>query len=190
MHKIGGMNAPKLKSVSVEAGLAAVQAQINELAAQLARGTREQPATPIRTTALPLVAKVAALLRTEPLDTVGLTSKLGAPAARVRAALAQLREDKLVYNVGSDIEPKWVHVLGDNGPAAELRARVLTLISIRPFSHRELVVVTGARDNRISGALADLREDRQTRVVNLGDGSRGRWLVLPADLKLATLRRS
>lgn len=193
MNTMAKSKSGSLDLDTVDASLSAVRRSVAEIESKLrmARGTRRVPTILTETvqTQPTLLSRIATLLRTDPLDTVELTAKLGASAAKVRRTLASLREQKLVFNIGSDVEPKWVHVLGDNGTAAELRAWVLRLIALRPFTHRELVTMTAARENRISGVLADLREDAKTRVINLGDGSRGRWFVLPLDVKIATLRR-
>lgn len=182
---------------TIEAALARAQALIEEQAAKLeelqtartrmARGTREvAPPTPT------LESRIVALLTAHAQDALSVAKTLNTPVGRIKPIMDKLRDAGRLHNIGSEVEPQWQHVLGDNGPASELREFVYRLISQRPFSHRELCIVSGARENRISGVLADLREDPKTRVANLGDGSRGRWLILPLDLKpspLAKFRR-
>ncbi len=168
-----------------------------ETQARMSRtGTQEIPAVTVTPPTPPqvapardLIVQVAELLTHAPQDTAGVVQVLNVPAARVKAAMDKLRADGKLHNIGSEYDPRWQHVIGDTGPAHELRALVHRLISERPFSHRELVAVTGARENRISGALADLREDSATRVANLGDGVRARWFVIPADIQVAPLRK-
>lgn len=174
--------------------LAAKEHELAELEQQVkmrsVRGTREiallSPATPPAT----LTEQLTALLTREPVDMKSAAAALGVPVGRIQPIMDTLRHGLKIHNIGSEVEPRWQHVLGDDCSPADLRALVLRLISERPFSHRELCIVTGARENRISGVLADLREEPDTRVTNLGNGSKGKWFLLPASVKIAPLRRS
>lgn len=143
---------------------------------RLARGTRQSPL-------ITLEDRIVTLLRNEAMGIADLAAKVSAPAGRVSEVVARLRAAKRLHNIGSDVEPLWQCTLGDNGPVAELKDTIYRLISHRPFTFRELVVVTGARDNRVSGALTKLKEDPELNVVNLGDGFRGRRLALPPKAK-------
>lgn len=154
------------------------------------RGTREIAALPPATPPASLAEQLASLLTREAQDTASAAAALGVPVGRIRPLMDAMRDALKIHNIGSEVEPRWQHVLGDDCSPADLRALVLRLISERPFSHRELCIVTGARENRISGVLADLREEPGTRVANLGNGSKGRWFLLPPTVKVAPLRRT
>lgn len=157
-------------------------AELEQLPPVRARGTRDLTAA-VRPLSLP--EQVAQLLAHEPLDTAAVAERLGVPAGRVQTIIRKLIGDGAVHNVGTDVEPLWFHVIGDDGPSDELKATILRLMqaACRAFTHRELVVITGARENRISGILAKLKDDPKTKVVNLGTGARGRWFVLPSQLR-------
>lgn len=159
----------------------------------LAKGTQElTPATP-SDAMLPLVERLARLLRESPCDVLAAAQKLEASGGRIKTLVNKLAAEEKVHNVGSAVEPRWVHVIGDDGPIDELRAAVLRLISFRPCTHRELCAFTGARDNRISACLTKLKQDSasnpERRVVNLGDGARGRWLVIPMSAQSGARQR-
>lgn len=193
-----------LKSVldtrSVDAVLATARAILTEKAREIesleqqaktlaVRGTRDlkQVAAAPQPT---LAERVAALLIADAQDARSAAVALGAPVGRVKSIMDGMRDGAKIHNIGSEVEPRWQHVLGDSASPADLKALVRRLISDRPFTHRELVIVTGCRENRISGVLADLREDRSLIVVNRGDGSKGRWEILPDSVKLAPLRKT
>lgn len=134
-----------------------------------------------------LADRLAEILKVSPQDVASAIRSTNAPAARVKACMDLMRAGRKIHNIGSEVEPRWQHVIGDQGTPEELRACVQRLITLRPMTHRELVTFTGARENRISGALADLREAPGTRVCNLGDSVRARWLMLPLALQPAPL---
>jgi hypothetical protein len=154
------------------------------------RGTRDLPRVNLDT---PLEDQVAQSLRDEPMNAMALAAKLGVPVGRITPILTVLKDALKIHNIGSEVDPAWQHVIGDaDGNSPEVRALVRKLIERRPFTHRELVVVTGARENKVSGAIADLREDKalRMRIVNLGSKTIGKWFILPDDIKPAPLRRS
>lgn len=158
--------------------LEAEQAEL-EAKIKVARGT----ARDLR----PLEQRVEDLLKTEPCDVATAAHKLGAPAARVQAAIRALREGERVFNVGTEHAPRWQLVLGDSGPTPELIEVVGRLIRERPWTREELMKITGARAGRVSGAIVALQEDPANRVVNVGTHARARWFALPAGVKVSKL---
>lgn len=69
--------------------------------------------------------------------------------------------------------PYWV---GDDGPTDELKAAILRAIQANPngTTFQELLQLTGARGNRVSGAIVKLQRDGH-RIKNLGDQRVARW---------------
>lgn len=159
----------------------------------LAKGTQELAPVAPSDAALPLVERLVRLLRESPCDVLAAAQKLEVAGGRVKTAVNKLAAEGKVHNIGSAVEPRWAAVIGDDGPIDELRAAVLRLISFRPCTHRELCAFTGARDNRISACLTKLKQDSasnpERRVVNLGDGARGRWLVIPMSAQSGARQR-
>jgi predicted Rossmann fold nucleotide-binding protein DprA/Smf involved in DNA uptake len=123
-----------------------------------------------------LAEKIEAALRDRPRTMMELALDTGATPKRVSNALRDLRGK--AANVGSDTHPVWTWIIGDETTAAELSAQVLALVSLRPFTLQELVSATGARRNRISGALVRLVE--AGRVENHGSATVARWYAPPA----------
>lgn|ERR1051325_1462822 len=157
-----------------------------QAAASLARGTKE-----ISTMRAPSLEERIILELTErPQDAASLAVAVSVPVGRVKPIVDRLRATGKLHNIGSEVEPCWQYAPGDSCSAAELRALIRRLVSRRPFSHRELVLVTGARDNRVSGELANLREEARTRLTNLGNGSKALWFWLPSDVKVARLPKN
>jgi hypothetical protein len=165
-----------------------------EQTAKLARGTRELAPIAATNGARSLHDQVVELLTAEALDAASVARRLGVPVGRIAPIMKVLKDGLKIHNIGSEVEPRWQHVVGDDATPAELRALILRLISSRPFTHRELVTVTGVTGdrggNRVSGVLAKLREEPGTRVANLGDGSVGRWFILPPGAQPAPLKKS
>lgn len=163
---------------------------LEEIAARattrLARGTMhptvaaEPPAapTPPAATHAPGVDPTALerALRAAPCSAADAASLLGVPVARVAAALRPLRRSGAVANAGTHDDPRWCWVLGDGCSTDDLVARVEQVCRLRPASLRDLVAVTGARRNRVSGALVLLRR-HGARLVNAGNGWRALWSI-------------
>ncbi len=168
---------------SARALLAEKQAELDVLTEQaklnLVRGTREITKTIAHPQAT-LDEQLVAALTERAQDTATLSATIGVPVGRVLPIVKSLRDKLKIHNIGSEVEPRWQHVLPIDCSTPDLRALVLRLISDRPFTHRELTIVTGANENRISGVLAKLKVDPKLRVANLGNGAKGKWFVLPS----------
>lgn len=76
---------------------------------------------------------------------------------------------------GSPALACWV---GDEGSTATLNAAVERLLRERPLSRAELVAMTGARTNRVAGAIVHLQR-HGAPIVNLGTPRLGRWYIVP-----------
>jgi len=88
-----------------------------------------------------------------------------------REILATLRA--LVARV--EVLPGASDYVGDDGSTPDLIATVARVITRQPCTLVALGEITGARRNRLSGAIVKLQE--QGRVVNLGNGSRAVWSI-------------
>lgn len=77
-------------------------------------------------------------------------------------------------------DPDSPYYVGDDGPTDELLEAVRACITDRERSFGELVELTGARPNRIKGALVRLQRD-EARVVNLGTETKALWRILSDD---------
>lgn len=121
---------------------------------------------------------VERVLRVKVLPTDALALEVSAPAAALLDTLASLRAAGKVCNVGTDPRPVWTWILGDAGDTAELSTKIEHLISLRPMLMTEIVAATGARRNRISGALNKIQLRR--KVENHGSASVALWFMPPA----------
>lgn len=86
------------------------------------------------------------------------------PSAAERAARERARASTTAYHVG------------DEGPTPELKDVVERAIAERPRTTAELVEITGARRNRISGVIVKLQV-AGVPVRNLGNGQHALWWI-------------
>lgn len=142
--------------------------------------TRETPA-PVLPPAADPATELQRLLRAAPMSVADAALALGIPVAHAAQAMRSLRRGNHVVNVGSTDEPRWSWVLGDECSTTDLTAKVEQLIRLRPMTLAELQAATGARRNRISGAIVLLRR-HGVQVVNRGNGWRAVWAI-PAQAK-------
>ena len=91
------------------------------------------------------------------------------------AELARLSRESAIHNLGTPKRPLWCWRIGDETSTKELTDYIRQLISVRPMTLAELEDATGARRNRISGQLVDLREMHGKKMQNLGTRARGLW---------------
>jgi len=68
-------------------------------------------------------------------------------------------EAKQVYNLGTEDDPRWIWVIGDETPPEDLSVVVRKMISYRPLTFSQLTVATGARRGRLSGRLVQMQRD-------------------------------
>jgi hypothetical protein len=131
----------------------------------------------LETAALPrtLAEKIEASLREKPRTMMELALDVNATPKRISNVMRDLRTK--IANVGSETHPVWTWIIGDETTAAELAAQVAHLISLRPFTLQELITATGARRNRISGALVRLVE--ASKAENHGSATVARWYSPP-----------
>lgn len=195
------LGAAHARAIKIEAEARAERLEL-ERAIKLARGTSdvtEVARAVVRQAALEgaesVSKRIERVLRSEgaPLSLVDLIQEVDAPAGVVQKELQRLRSIKCptrstedapnacqVYNHGTDFEPRWAWVIGDEAPTAELSAAVEKMIAARPYTFAELTLATGARRGRLSGVLVRFqREGRQ--ISNEGGSDRQyRWAMKPA----------
>jgi hypothetical protein len=166
--------------------VARLDAQIERSEKRLARGTEptpmEAPAprrAPRETVPPPMpVDPLEIALAAGPADVATLAKATATSPARVTAALARLRKANRVFNLGSDVAPRWMLVLGDDAPTPALYAAVETMLRERPMTFAELTAATGARRGRLSGVIVQMQRAGR-KLANLGTERRARWMLLP-----------
>jgi hypothetical protein len=77
--------------------------------------------------------------------------------------------------------------IGDDAPASVLQAEVERLLAIKPRTHQELVTLTGARTNRISGIVFRLYETGAVR--NTGLPHRALWTYVKTATNKPTAKK-
>lgn len=153
-----------------------VQRQVDKLQEQLrlARGTQDDVRAPA-----PLLGRVEELLAHRPLAQADVAGELREPAGRIGEVFAELRPR--LKNVGTEDRPAWWLPPGPDAPTGVLNEAVVTLMAYKPVTFRELVALTGAKTDRVAGALGIAVKTR--KVVNASTGDEARWFLLPADKK-------
>lgn len=157
---------------------AALEAQVATTRKRLARGT--EPVTEAPSTAPPasLEDAILAALAREPASPTDLAKALPSTLPKVTAALAKLYRAKAIFNLGSDVEPRWTPVVGDDAPTQVLYAAMERMLAIRPMTFLELSAATGARRGRLSGVIVQMQRNGSP-ITNLGTERRARWFLLP-----------
>lgn len=128
----------------------------------------------------PLARRVEALLRIRSRSYTELVDDLGEPDARVAGVFAGLRRRGKVANVGTDVQPRWLWVIGDSISTPDLRSWVENLVRDRPMTYHQLVEVVGANPNRIKGVLTDLQRRETDPVRNFGSKAKALWYIPPS----------
>jgi hypothetical protein len=164
----------------------AEQRRVAELVEQLmARGTHDDiPKMVVE----PEIDPFETALRGGPISTRRLTRESGLAPDEVQRRLSLAVEANIVKNAGSEVEPGWLWVIGDNTSVRELYEVTYKLISYRPMTLNELSYYTGARVGRLSGAIVRLQQDTRSKIHNLGSPRAARWFLLPSDLRLARIK--
>lgn len=171
--------------------LARLDAQIEQSTRRMARGSMDvsadaaeaariveskAPAPVTLTAPLTTEERLEAALRGKIATLTDLGKSLRLPMKTLAGALEKLRKAGRAANIGSEIEPRWTLIVGDECSADELRVAVSLLISDRPMTFKELLAWTGARRGRISGQIVDLQRTGRP-VVNMGTERRARWFL-------------
>lgn len=82
--------------------------------------------------------------------------------------------------------PHWV---GDEGPTSELMQAIYRLLIDRPYTFQDILEATGARDNRVKGAITALQREG-VRVVDIApEGTRKALWFVPSDEVMARITR-
>lgn len=175
-----------------------------ERAINLARGTgdvTEKAAVAVKLTGETITSRLEKILRgpKAPISLVELARAASAPSGEVAKELRRMRNAKcptrstddapdarLVYNHGTDFEPEWAWVIGDETPTAELSDAVEKMITRRPYTFAELTAATGARRGRLSGVLVKFQRDGRGIVNENGTDRQYRWKMRPARARRAT----
>lgn len=135
-----------------------------------------------------LESRIRLALQRESLSIKQLVKAVGAEPSVIERTLRKLQQTKLAYNVGSAQYPVWTWRIGDSSTHADLVATLVRLISERPMTTRELIDATGARFQRVSGALVTiLRGQDKDKVLNLGTQKTGRWFMIGENARPAAL---
>jgi len=162
-----------------------------ERAIKLARGTRDVTAEAAAVARAPLAERVEAALRVGPMSLVELADAVGDSGAAVQKELRRMRaarcptrstdapDARMVYNHGTEYDPRWSWVVGDQTPTAELSAAVEKMITTRPYTFAELTAATGARRGRLSGVLVKFQRDERDIVNENGTDRQYRWKMKP-----------
>lgn len=166
-----------------------------EKAIRLARGTRQNVQPVAAVADQTLAEKLETVLRgpDAPVSLVEIARVTGEPAGKVSAELRRLRglkcptrspddaaDARLVYNHGTDFEPRWAWVIGDQTTTAELSDAVERLITVRPYTFAELTLATGARRGRLSGVLVRFQREGRDIVNENGTDRQYRWKMRAA----------
>lgn len=151
-----------------------------ERALRFARGTRDvtKQAEAARTPQT-IGEKIEAVLRGPfaPHNIREIATSIGESTSRVQTCLKKLRntpcptrsrddapDAKQIYNLGSNDDPFWIWVIGDETSAEELHEMVRKLITYKPMTFAELTLATGARRGRLSGRLVQMQRDGEKLV--------------------------
>lgn len=155
--------------------LADLEHQIKDLQAKLklARGTVNN----LRPMRPDIKSQIERLLLKKPRSQEEIAAELGESVGRVNEIVKEIRPR--LKNVGSEDRPAWWLVPGASVSTADLNAAVLALMSYRPVSFKELVDYTGARSDRVAGAVGIAVKTRS--VVNAGSQVTARWFLVPPD---------
>lgn len=171
-----------------------------ERAIKLARGTgdvsREAAAAVVALAPRETLAvKLERILRgpDAPISLVELAREAREPAGSVQKELRRLRGLKcqtrslddapdapMIYNHGTEYEPRWAWVVGDQTSTADLSDAVERMITARPYTFAELTLATGARRGRLSGVLVRFQREGREIVNEDGTDRQYRWKMKPA----------
>lgn len=199
-------SAPSVPTAAeLENAAAALSTVLERLGVSLPRGTQNDlqkaaraatiaAAAPPRPQEPPLAARVEAALRSGVHALDELAGEVRAPTGRVAAELKKHKQAGRVYNLGTEDRPRWTWVVGDDASPDELAEAVLRILRTTPMYRAELLAATGARDNRVGGAMRKIQREGLGVVVDVSPQSgdpqkhRARWFVLPANARKAAIK--
>jgi|SRR6185312_5207663 len=161
----------KEQAAAVKEQVAAVKDLEEKL--RLARGTHNK----LRAPAQDLRGRIEELLSQRPRSQDEVATELSEPAGRVSEVFKELKPR--LKNLGTEDRPAWWLVPGNSVSTAELNEAVLALMSYRPVSFKELTDYTGAKSDRVAGAVGIAVKTRS--VVNMNEGTPlpARWILVP-----------
>lgn len=194
------LEAARMVALKLETDARAARLDL-ERAIKLARGTRDIRTADEKPAAQTLAEKIEAVLRgpQAPIALADLARLAGESGGKVHAELRRMRAQKcptrstedapdarLVYNHGTDYDPRWAWVIGDQTPTAELSAAVEKMITARPYTFAELTAATGARRGRLSGVLVKFQREGRDITNENGTDRQYRWKMSPRRARRAT----
>jgi hypothetical protein len=173
-----------------------INAQLDAIAARLAHGTRPDVSASAALArgvtlgklapeiAAPLSALIEGVLRERVASPQEIADATGAPMVKITSELSRAR---LAHNIGTTSSPRYTWAVGDDAPVDVLAGAVERALRERPMTRAEIRDVTGARDNRVGGAIRNV--SRRARLVMLGgEGDRARYFVMPPGRAVAEVR--
>lgn len=185
--------AAQERAARIEADAHAERLELDRLAKAIARGTGDLTEQASEVTA-PLARRLETVLRgpRAPLSLVDLAAAVKEPAERVRKELRRMRsafcatrslEDapdaRQIHNHGTDADPRWQWVLGDQTPTDELVFAVETMLRRRAYTFAELTAATGARRGRLSGVIVKFQREGYPIINDGGTPREYLWRLLP-----------
>lgn len=164
----------------------------------LARGTNDDISTKAKLAvtltddSIPLIKRVETALRAKPCTPEQLAKLTGTPLPEVFHLIRRMRnmkcptrnqddadEARLIFNIGTEAEPRFIWVIGDETPTQEVRDIVETLITLKAYTFADLYAATGVRRGRLSGVLVDFQRDGRKIKNEGGTDRRYRWSMTP-----------
>lgn len=185
--------AAQQRAARIEADAKAERLELERLSASLARGTGDLTEQATEATS-PLARRLETVLRgpRAPLSLVALAAAVKEPDERVRKELRRMRgtlcatrapddapDARQVYNHGTNADPLWQWVLGDQTPTEELVFAVETMLRRRAYTFAELTAATGARRGRLSGVIVKFQREGYPIINDGGTPREYRWRLLP-----------
>lgn len=161
----------KLKELTAAAKEQAAATKELQEKLRIARGTHNK----IKIPAQDLRTRVEEMLSSRPRSQDELAAELSEPVGRIGEVVKEIRPR--LKNVGSEDRPAWWLVPGNSAPTAQLNAAVLALMAFRPISYKELVDYTGAKPDRVAGAIGIAVKTKP--VLELGTPVSRRWFLVP-----------
>lgn len=179
-NALATMTAQLSKMAEDQAKLAAtIEDTRKQIVATGTRDVTEDAARAIGTPAPPAdprpqspAARLEIALRHGPVTLERLTEAV--PRAKMMPLLRQWQREGRVCNLGTDLQPRLMWVVGDDSQPHELQAAIERLLRDRPMTFQQLIEATGARRARVSGCIVQLQRTG-AKIVNLGTPTRAIW---------------
>jgi hypothetical protein len=106
-----------------------------------------------------------------PMTMNDLVKRTGMKAPMIALTLRHLRSH--VHHLD---DGRWIWVIGDSSSPEELRAQMTRLLTLEPWSFRDLLAMTGCRRGRVSGIIVDWQRTGAP-IDYIGDDRKGKWFL-------------